>query len=214
MNISRDTISGDFNDLYKQMGERDKDEFSRVCNKLLNNNFIYGQIKEDKNDYLTIIRFKDEISKYFTLIDYTLEQDTNYKIFFLQSKTGKDRIRLRLMESVLLLLFRKFYYVKGKAVGSSVNIIITFDELIDEINKTHIFKNTLNKGDLESSLKLLKRYKIIDFNSINFNENDAFEIYPTILHVVTNMDIKMIGDKLKSYKNSTDEEETYEIDED
>jgi hypothetical protein len=59
MNISRDTISGDFNDLYKQMGERDKDEFSRVCNKLLNNNFIYGQIKEDKNDYLTIIRFKD-----------------------------------------------------------------------------------------------------------------------------------------------------------
>jgi hypothetical protein len=214
MNISRDTISDDLNAMYKQMVERDKDEFSRVCNKLLNNNFIYGQIKEDRNDYLTIIRFKDEISKYFTLIDYTLEQDTSYKIFFLQSKTGKDRIRLRLMESVLLLLFRRFYYVKGKAVGSSVNIIVSFDELIDEINKTHIFKNTLSKMQLENSLKLLKRYKIIDFDSINFIESDAFEIYPTILHVVTNMDIKMIGDKLKSYRNSAEEETVDEIDED
>lgn len=214
MSFSRESICGEFFEMYKQMQESDRDAFSRVCNKLLNNNFIYGQIKEDRNDFLTITRWRDEISKYFSLIDYTLEQDNSYKIFFLKSMTGRDRIKLKKMESVLVLLFRKFYYVKGKKDNSSVNILITFNELIDEINKTHIYKEGLGKGQLEDSLKILKRYKIINFDSKNYYQSDAFEIYPTVLYVVTNMDLKMIGDKLSSYRYANDGENLDETDED
>ena len=214
MSFSRESICGEFYEMNKLMQESYREAFSKVCNKILNNKFIYGQIQEDKNDFLTITRWRDEISKYFSLIDYTLEQDNSYKIFFLKSRTGRDRVKLKKMESVLVLLFRKFYYVKGKKDNSSVNILITFNELIDEINKTHIYKEGLGKGQLEDSLKILKRYKIINFDSKNYYQSDAFEIYPTVLYVVTNMDLKMIGDKLSSYRYTNDGENLDEVDED
>ena len=213
MSITKDDVCKEFCERYSLLRECDRDDFSRVCNKLLNCNFIYGQLKEDKNDYHTIVRLQEEIIRYFLLIGYTLNQDNTYKIFFLKSDSGSSRVKLKLMESVLILLFRKFYYVKGKDVGATVNIPVSFDELIDEINKTHIFKDKFGKGQLQDSLKLLRRYKLINFDSIN-NESNSFEIYPTILHVVTDMDMKMIEDKLNSYKNSDEGNTTDEANED
>lgn len=214
MNISRGTICNKFSGNYQQMTEADKDTFSKCCNKLLVNNYIYGQLKEDKSDYYSIVRLKDEIEQYFSLIDYTLEQDGNYKIFFLKSKSGKGRIKLKKMESILVLLFRKFYYVKGKEVNAAINVFISYDELIDEINKTLIYKDKLSKVQLFDSLKLLKRYKIIDFDLAHYNETDTLELFPTILYVVTDMDLKMIEDKLASYQNSDDGETKDETEED
>lgn len=214
MNIARESICGDFFEMYKQMNESDRDSFSKLCNRLLGSNFIYGQIKKDKDTYYSIIKWQDEIKKYFSLIDYSLEHDSTYKIFFLKSNLSKDRIRLKKMESILMLLCRKFYYVKGKEVNSSVNILVTFDDLVEEINKTQIYRDKLVKGQLADSLKILKRYKVINFDSNNFDETDVFEIYPTILYVVTNMDLKMIEDKLTSYQNADDGDTKDEIDED
>lgn len=214
MNIARESICGDFFEMYKQMNESDRDSFSKLCNRLLASNFIYGQIKKDKDTYYLIIKWQDEIKKYFSLIDYSLEHDSTYKIFFLKSNLSKDRIRLKKMESILMLLCRKFYYVKGKEVNSSVNILVTFDDLVEEINKTQIYRDKLVKGQLVDSLKILKRYKVINFDSNNFDETDVFEIYPTILYVVTNMDLKMIEDKLTSYQHADDGDTKDEIDED
>ena len=214
MNIARESICGEFFEMYKQMNESDRDSFSKLCNRLLGSNFIYGQIKKDKDTYYSIIKWQDEIKKYFSLIDYSLEHDSTYKIFFLKSNLSKDRIRLKKMESILMLLCRKFYYVKGKEVNSSVNILVTFDDLVEEINKTQIYRDKLVKGQLADSLKILKRYKVINFDSNNFDETDVFEIYPTILYVVTNMDLKMIEDKLASYQNADDGDTKDEIDED
>lgn len=201
MGITKETACKDFSQMYMEMSESDKEDFSKVCNKLLRHSFIYGQIKNDKKDYYSIIHWQDEIKNYFSLIDYSLEHDGTYKIFYLQSFNGSDRIRLQKMESVLLLLFRKFFYVKGKETSSLIDILITFDELLTEINKTYIFKDSLVKTQLLNSLKVLKRYKLIDFDINNYNETDVLKIYPTILHVVTDMDLKMINDKLDSYKN-------------
>lgn len=214
MGISRENICSEFFEMYKQMNENDRDMFSKVCNRLLGNNFIYGQIKKEKEIYYSIVKWQEEISKYFSIIDYTLEHSSTYKIFFLRSNSGNDRIRLKKMESILLLLCRKFYYVKGKEVNASVNILVAFNDLVDEINKTQIYKDRLVKGKLFDSLKALKRYKIINFDGNNFNETDVFEIYPTILYVVTNMDLKMIEDKLASYHNSEDGDTKDEVDED
>lgn len=214
MNIARESICGEFFEMYKQMNESDRDSFSKLCNRLLGSNFIYGQIKKDKDTYYSIIKWQDEIKKYFSLIDYSLEHDSTYKIFFLKSNLSKDRIRLKKMESILMLLCRKFYYIKGKEVNSSVNILVTFDDLVEEINKTQIYRDKLVKGQLADSLKILKRYKVINFDSNNFDETDVFEIYPTILYVVTNMDLKMIDDKLTSYQNADDGDTKDEIDED
>ena len=181
---------------------------------MLTNNFIYGQIKEDKDDYYAILRLKEEIKSYFYLINYTLGEDSGFKLFFLRSAEGAGRIRLKKMESILVLLFRKFYYVRSKETGSSVKILVTFDELIDEINRTKIYKERMNKVLLKSALLVLRRYKLIDFNAVNYANTDTFEIFPTILYVVKTEDVKIIEDKLASYTNAEGEDEEDETDED
>lgn len=214
MSKSLKAAAKDFFDNYDLLKDNDRELFSRLCNKLLTNNFIYGQIKSDREDYRDINRLKTEITNYFYLIDYSLEHDSNYKIFYLRSNDGKGKIKLKKMESVLVLLFRKLYYVKSKETGTSVEITVTFDELSDEINKTHLFKDKMTKQLLKDSLLVLRRFKLIYFDSTNFNTTDLFEIYPTIIHVVTTEDLKLIENKLASYQNADDEESEDETDED
>ena len=214
MSKSLKAAAKDFFDNYDLLKDNDRELFSRLCNKLLTNNFIYGQIKSDREDYRDINRLKTEITNYFYLIDYSLRQDSNYKIFYLRSNDGKGKIKLKKMESVLVLLFRKLYYVKSKETGTSVEITVTFDELSDEINKTHLFKDKMTKQLLKDSLLVLRRFKLIYFDSTNFNTTDLFEIYPTIIHVVTTEDLKLIENKLASYQNADDEESEDETDED
>lgn len=214
MSKSLKAAAKDFFDNYDLLKDNDRELFSRLCNKLLTNNFIYGQIKSDREDYRDINRLKTEITNYFYLIDYSLEHDSNYKIFYLRSNDGKGKIKLKKMESVLVLLFRKLYYIKSKETGTSVEITVTFDELSDEINKTHLFKDKMTKQLLKDSLLVLRRFKLIYFDSTNFNTTDLFEIYPTIIHVVTTGDLKLIENKLASYQNADDEESEDETDED
>ena len=85
MSKSLKAAAKDFFDNYDLLKDNDRELFSRLCNKLLTNNFIYGQIKSDREDYRDINRLKTEITNYFYLIDYSLEHDSNYKIFYLRS---------------------------------------------------------------------------------------------------------------------------------
>lgn len=214
MGKSLQAAAKDFAENYDLLKESDRELFSELCNKLLTNNFIYGQIKADREDYRSILKLKNEITDYFYLIDYTLEHDANYKIFYMRSNDGKGKIRLKKMESVLVLIFRKLYYVKSKENGTSVEIYVSFDELVDEINKTHIFKDRMSKQLIKEPLLVLRRFKLIGFDALNFSTTDLFAIYPTIIHVVTTEDLKMIEDKLASYQNIDDGENEDETDED
>ena len=61
---SKNTTAKSFNDQYSELTETDKYAFSRLCNKLLNENFIYGQLQADKTDYYAILKFRDLIENY------------------------------------------------------------------------------------------------------------------------------------------------------
>lgn len=210
---SKNTTAKSFNDQYSELTETDKYAFSRLCNKLLNENFIYGQLQADKTDYYAILKFRDLIENYFDLIDYQLSNDDTRKIFFLESTADRNRIKLKKIESVLLVLLRRAYYVKSKeTVDSNVNISITIDELIDSLVQTNIYKDKLAKTQIIDALKVLKRFKLINFDGKNYEINNVIEIFPMVSLVVKINDIDQLNNKLKTYKSKEDDED--ETDED
>jgi hypothetical protein len=210
---SKNTTAKSFNDQYSELTETDKYAFSRLCNKLLNENFIYGQLQADKTDYYAILKFRDLIENYFDLIDYQLSHDDTRKIFFLESTADRNRIKLKKIESVLLVLLRRAYYVKSKeTVDSNVNISITIDELIDSLVQTNIYKDKLAKTQIIDALKVLKRFKLINFDGKNYEINNVIEIFPMVSLVVKINDIDQLNIKLKTYKSKEDDED--ETDED
>lgn len=209
---SKGKIAEQFAEQYKQLGEKQKETFSYICFKLLNENYIFGQKEDEKDLYYNIDLFKDILQNYFNLIDYELASDKVYKIFYLKSSRERISLKLKKLDSIILLLLRKFYYTKSKETNSDINIAITYDELLEDINKTAIYKERLKKTEILTSLKNLKRYKIINFEHKFYSTSDALTIYPTILYAVTETDLNNIQVILREY-GSKEEDLIDEIDE-
>jgi len=207
---SKGLLADNFNASYKQLGEKDKTTFSSLCFRLLNENYIYGQCERDL--YYQIDRFKEIMQDYFGIIDYELVNDSAYKIFFLKSAGERTSVKLKKFESMILLILRRFYYVKTCETGSDADIAVTYDELLGEIRKNGIYKEDIKKTELLNSLKILKRYKIINFDYRSFSTSDALTVYPTILYAVSQIDLENITSILAGYgaKEDDSENETVE----
>ena len=137
-----------------------------------------------------------------------MSHDDTRKIFFLESTEDRNRIKL---ETVLLVLLRRFYYTKSKeTLDSNVNISVTIDELIDHLTQTGIYKDKFSKTQIIDAMKTLKRFKLINFDGKNFEVNNVVEIFPMVSLVVKINDIDQLNNKLKTYKGKEDENETDE----
>lgn len=188
-----------FYEKYKDLGESKRNIFSRISNKLLSDNFIYGQILNDKDDYYKALELYDILSAYFNIIGFDIINDDNYKIIYLYTTEDKNRVHFKKLETIILLILRLMYKRANLEISSETNINISISSFIEEINKTGIYRNDYSNTNLQNALKTLKRYKLIDVNFADFNENSAIKIYPTILYVVKTDDINMLLDRINSY---------------
>ena len=120
------------------------------------------------------------------------------------------------METVILVLLRRFYYTKSKeTIDSNTNISITIDELISALEDTGIYKNKekVPKTLIIESLSNLKKFKLLNFDKKNYETNNVIEIFPTVSLVVKINDIDLINHKLKTYI-AREEDDDNETDED
>lgn len=200
--ISKNEALEKFNEEYKTLTETKKDTFSRLVNKLLKDNFVYVSIDNDKQDYYSILNYRNMIEAYLSIIDYNLIHDDNNKVFYIETNTDRNKISLKKVDTVILLVLRLLYYKGSHEVtlnSNSSNVIIKMSDLIENINNTAIFTNESYKTDMLNSLRLLRRYKIIGFNFQKLDDEAVIAIYPTILQVVKNANIESLNDRLESF---------------
>ncbi len=186
--------------------ETNQDDFSRLCSRLMNENFIYLQIDSDRNDYYKISSMRDAISNYFSLMDYSLYHDDQFKIYYLVTDTGRNTVKFKKLDTIILLILRLFYYQKSKDSGN-INIAVTVDELNSYIIKTGIYDQELKKGNLFDSLALLRRYKIVSFKGSDISLETSFVVFPTITHALTSSDMEALENKILSYHKTEDNED-------
>ena len=197
--IQRNLACEEYAKDYIELTDTKKNTFSRLCNKLLNDNFIYAYRQEDRNDYYEILSMKKLIENYFSMMDFDLVHVDSYKLFYIQTNADRNRIRLKKLDTVIVLVFRLLYHKGSLDINSSSDISTTLGKMITEINQTGIFKSQPSMTDYMESLRLLKRYKLIDYNFKDFKEDNVIVIYPTILYVAKVDSINMLNDKLKTY---------------
>ena len=197
--IQRNLACEEYAKDYIELTDTRKNTFSRLCNKLLNDNFIYAYRQEDRNDYYEILSMKKLIENYFSMMDFDLVHVDSYKLFYIQTNADRNRIRLKKLDTVIVLVFRLLYHKGSLDINSSSDISTTLGKMNTEINQTGIFKSQPSMTDYMESLRLLKRYKLIDYNFKDFKEDNVIVIYPTILYVAKVDSINMLNDKLKTY---------------
>ncbi len=212
--VQKNKACEDYSNEYLLLTDTKKNTFARLCNKLLNDNFIYASRQDDYNDYYSVLGMRNLIENFFSMIDYDLVHIDTYKIFYIQTNADRNRLKLKKLETVIVLVLRLLYHKGSLDVNSSSDISTTLGKMITEINQTSIFKNQVTKTEYKNALTLLRRYKLIDFSFTDFEKEDSvIVIYPTILYVAKIDNIDMLNQKIKTYI-STKESDTDEVDED
>lgn len=194
-----------------------KEKFRVAANKLLNNCFIIKKREDTRNDYIFIIQNKDLFIEYFDLLGYKLEINDMQGVVALTSINGTGRLRLKKIESIILLILRLLYIEKRKELSLNEEVVILTDEIHQKYNMLKIeTKLNLDKTVLRDTIRLFKRYNLISTLDSDVTMSDArIKIYPSVLFAVPNDNLNAmydaINEKLNKYMNGggqNDDEET------
>lgn len=194
-----------------------KEKFRVAANKLLNNCFIMKKREDTRNDYIFISQNKDLFTEYFDLLGYKIEINDMQGVAALISMNGTGRLRLKKIESILLLIVRLLYIEKRKELSLNEDVLVLTDEIHQKYNMLKIdAKPNLDKTVLRDATRLFKRYNIVSNLDSDVTLSDArIKIYPSVLFAVPNDNVTTmydaINEKLNRYMNGgeqNDDEET------
>ena len=209
--MEKKEIAPAFAEAYAALKEREKEDFSRIANKLIHETFIIKGKDNERNDYYFAQDNLTLLKTYFAVMDFEVINDVTKGIVYLRTLEDHNRVRLNKFETVLLLILRKFYYMKSKEITSTAKIIVSVEDVVSEVRTSQIFNGDKKMATYRAAFMNLRQYKVIDYAVRNLQADSNIEILPSILLVITQEDIDSINARLKDLALDKGEE-AYEED--
>jgi hypothetical protein len=204
-----------FNEQYVNLKEGEKNNFSRIINKLLQVNYITRRKPGDTNDYRFILAYKELFEAYFQIADFALNIYREDEVVCIENENLFNHMRLRKTESILLLVIRIIYQRKMDFVTLDENVEIYLHEIHAELTRIGFLDHKrITKDRLKPALSFLRAYNIIDYIDRGLHDDARIKIYPTVLYVTNLESIKEVVQKLESYAMEGGGEADEETDED
>lgn len=194
------------------MLQRDIDEFKRVCNKLMGICFIVRKNEQTKKDYYFIQRHQKVFEEYLGVLGYDLEINDEYGVIQLINRENYNHVHLKLNDSIVLLILRILYDEKKREL-SVTDVVVNIGDIQERYLSLKIRDKQMDKTALNNSLRVLRRYNLIELLDKNLTEEDArILIYDSILMAVRVDDIRRVSEMVDKYRKGGREkdEETAE----
>jgi hypothetical protein len=196
-------------DILEGMLQRDKDNFSRVCNRLLSSCFLCKRNETTKADYYFVIKYREQFSQCLSLLGYRLEVNEEYGVIQLTNPQNYNRYNMKLFESILLLILRILYDEKKRELSVSDEVIVNVGDIHEKFLSLKIREKMIDKTTFRNAISTLKRFQILETLDANLTDEDSrIIIFDSILMAVRVEDIKTAYEKLEIYRKggSTGEE--------
>ena len=196
-------------DFLKGMLQKDKDEFARICNKLLSHCFLCKRNERTKSDYYFILKYKEKFSAYLEVLGYRLEINEDYGVVQLTNPQQYNRYNLKLMESILLLILRILYDEKKRELSVSEEVLINMGDIHEKFLSLRIRDKMMDKTTLRNAVSTMRRFQLVEILDKDISNEDArLLIYDSILMAVRVEDIRNVYAQLEKYRKggSIDEE--------
>lgn len=205
---NKQSVGLTFFNQFQKLTETEKEKFSRICNKILDKNFLIRQKESDKEDYFFVVGHLTLFQNYFMLMDYMVTHYEADQIIALSTEANRNRTRLRRNDTIMLLVLRLLYQKKSKEATQLNQILVSVKDIQEELDRTSLFKGKIPKTELQTTMRMLKSYSLIDFQSSNLiNDDTRVEIYPSLLRVVNIDDMTKLETQLNAYSNGGDDDE-------
>lgn len=198
-------------ELFEGMLQKDRDEFRRVCNKLMSTCFICKQNADTKSEYYFILRQRPVFERYLDVLGYTLEINEEYGVVQLVNRENYNHAHLKLYESIILLILRILYDEKKRELSLS-DVVINVGDIQEKYLSLKIREKQIDKTTMNNALRLFKRYNLVALLDKDlFQEDSRIVIYDSILMAVRVEDIKRVSDMIALYrKGGTSNEDSEE----
>lgn len=188
-------------ELLDGMLQRDKDDFSRICNRLLSSCFLCKRNETTKSDYYFVMKYKEKFSDCFALLGYRLEINEEYGVIQLTNPQNYNRYNMKLFESILLLILRILYDEKKRELSVSDEVIVNVGDIHDKFLSLKIRDKMIDKTTFRNAISTLKRFQMIETLDTNLTDEEArILIFDAILMAVRVEDIKAVYEKLEIYR--------------
>ena len=199
-------------DYLKDMLQRDQDQFSRICNRLLSSCFLCKRNETNKADYYFVIKYREKFAEFLSILGYRLEINEEYGVVQLTNPQDYNRYNMKLYESVLLLILRILFDEKRRELSVSDEVIINVGDIHEKFLSLKIREKMIDKTTLRNAMSTFRRFQLIEILDKDVaNEETRIIIFDAILMAVRVEDIKQAYEKLENYrKGGKNSEETDE----
>lgn len=193
-------------DLFEGMLQKDRDEFRRVCNRLLSCCFIIKKNDQTRGDYYFILRHRPVFERYLGVLGYDLEISEQPGVVQLVNRENTNHLHLRLQESIILLLLRILYDEKKRELSLS-DVVVNVGEIQEKYLSLKIREKQIDKTTMNNALRLFKRFNLVEPLDRDLTQEDArVLIYDSIIMAVRADDIKAVFQLVERYRKGGDEE--------
>lgn len=175
-------------DSLKKMTITQQNQFRDAANKLLNFTFLCRDKRDNKESYYFLMSYKEIFDEFFKILGYEVELDQASGSVMLTGYQSANSLRLKRDETIILLILRVLYYEKMKDTSLNENITCLVSDIHEKYDYLQI-KQKLNKTDIVNTLRLLRRYNLIEIVGDVTTKDCAIVILPTILLAIKSEDI-------------------------
>ena len=195
-------------DFLEGMLQRDKDEFTRICNKLLAYCFVCRRNETARGDYYFITKYKEKFSQYLSVLGYRLEINEEYGVVQLTNPQNYNRYNMKLFESIILLILRILYDEKKRELSARDEVIINMGDIHEKFLSLKIRDKMMDKTTLRKAISTMRKFQLVEVLDKELaNEDSRLIIYDSILMAVRVEDIKQAYEKLENYRKGGKENE-------
>lgn len=196
-------------ELLEGMLQKDKDEFRRICNRLLSCCFFCKRNAANKADYYFVLKHRDIFRNYLEVLGCRLEINEDYGVIQLTNPQNYNRLNLKLFESIILLILRILYDEKKRELSVSGEAVVNLGDIQDKFLSLQIRDKMIDKTTMRNALSVFRRFQLIELLDREIGDEESrILIYDSILMAVRAEDIKTAYEKLEIYRRGkrTDEE--------
>ena len=188
-------------DFLEGMLQQDKDEFVRICNRLLGSCFVCKRNETSRRDYYFITQHREKFSQYLSVLGYRLEINEEYGVVQLTNPQNYNRYNMKLFESIILLILRILYDEKKRELSVSDEVIINMGDIHEKFLTLKIRDKMMDKTTLRNAISTMRRFQLVEVLDKELSNQDSrLIIYDSILMAVRVEDIRQAYEKLENYK--------------
>lgn len=197
-----------FNERYQKLTDSERESFSRICLKLLDETYLVREKATDTKDYLKASSLIDVLRPYFAIIDFDVFADREKGVIYIRTSKDSNRVRFLKMETIIALIVRYVYDDESRKASINSTISTTVGHLAQEITKTDIYPNFDGRTrEYRDALYSLRKYKFIDYDGDLAQGSTPIRIYRSILLVVDTDSIDTLNARLEKFKGGVSDEE-------